>query len=83
MVFHAIHLGLLGYLVYRSGYIPRVVGLLLTVAGLGHLTTTWAYLYPDAELAYIMIAFVGELVFMLWLLARGWKLQAPPELVGS
>jgi hypothetical protein len=27
-----------------------------------------------------MIAFVGELVFMLWLLARGWKLQAPPAL---
>jgi hypothetical protein len=81
MVFHAIHLGLLGYLVWRSGYIPRLVGILLAVAGLGHLLYNLGpYLYPDAELAYIMIAFVGELVFMLWLLARGWKLQAPPAL---
>lgn len=32
-----IHLGLLGYLVYKSGYIPKVLGVLLVIAGLGYL----------------------------------------------
>jgi len=33
------------------------------------------YLLPDAQFGFIMIAFSGELIFMLWLLAKGWKIQ--------
>ncbi|MDH3646016.1 MAG: DUF4386 domain-containing protein [Gammaproteobacteria bacterium] len=78
LILFAIHLGLLGYLVYRSGYIPRILGILLTIAGLGWLIYVLSpYLYPNADVGFIMITFVGEIIFMLWLLARGWKIQEP------
>lgn len=78
MVFFAIHLGLLGYLVYRSGYIPGILGILLAAAGLGHLLYCLGpYLYPDADLRLLMITFFGDLIFTLWLLARGRKIPQP------
>ena len=35
------------------------------------------YLYPRANLGLIWITYFGELVFMLWLLIRGWTIQEP------
>jgi Domain of unknown function (DUF4386) len=76
MVPFGIYLGLLGYLVYRSGYIPRILGVLLAVNGLGYLIDCLRpYLYPDTNLGFIMVLFFGELVFMAWLLARGRRIQ--------
>lgn len=78
LVFFGIHLGLLGSLVYRSGYIPRILGILLAIAGLGWLIYELSpYFFPNADLGFIMITFFGELIFMLWLLVRGWTLQEP------
>ena len=78
LILFAAHLGLLGYLVYRSDYIPRAVGVLLIIAGIGWLVYELGpYLYPDANLDFIMITFFGEPVFMVWLLARGWKIRGP------
>lgn len=78
LVIFGIHLGLLGYLIYRSGYIPKVLGILLAIAGLGYpVYYLGPYLYPNADLGFIFITFFGELVFMLWLLIRGWKIQEP------
>ncbi len=76
LIFFAIHLGLLGWLVYRSGYIPGILGVLLAVAGVGHLAYTLGpYLYPGADVRFLMFTFLGDLVFMLWLLARGHRIQ--------
>src|SRR5689334_17405750 len=48
IIFFAIHLLLLGYLVLRSGYIPKVFGLLLIITGLGYLLTSLRpFLFPD------------------------------------
>ncbi len=77
-VFFAIHLGLVGYLIYRSGYIPKWVGILLAVAGVGYVVQNLnAYLFPEPDLGYVAITLVGEFVFMLWLLIRGWKIKEP------
>jgi hypothetical protein len=74
----AIHLVLLGYLIYRSGYIPRIIGILLVIDGLGWvIDSLQPYFYPDAHLGFIFITFFGELIFMLWLLIRGWKIREP------
>jgi len=35
------------------------------------------YLYPNAHLGFLFITFFGELVFLLWLLIRGWKIKDP------
>ena len=78
LVIFGIHLVLLGYLIYRSGYIPRIIGILLVIDGLGWvIDSLQPYLYPNAHLGFLFITFFGELVFMLWLLIRGWKIQEP------
>lgn len=75
LILFGIHLGLLGYLVYRSGYIPRIIGILLAIDGLGWVIDSLRpYLYPNAHLRFLFITFFGELFFMLWLLVRGWKI---------
>ncbi len=78
LVIFGIHLLLVGYLIVRSHYIPWWLGILLIINGLGWMINgLQPYLYPDANLGFIFITFFGELVFMLWLLIRGWKIQEP------
>jgi hypothetical protein len=78
LVIFGIHLVLLGVQIFRSGYIPRLIGILLVINGLGWMIDRLRlYLFPDAPLGYIFITFFGELVFMLWLLIRGWKIKEP------
>jgi Domain of unknown function (DUF4386) len=78
LVIFGIHLVLLGYLIYRSGYIPWILGILLVIDGLGWETDSLQpYLFPNAHLGLLFLTFLGELFFMLWLLIRGWKIQEP------
>jgi hypothetical protein len=79
LVFFGIHLVLLGYLVYRSQYIPRLLGVLLVIAGVGYVASTLGpYLLPRFDFGWLFVTFFGELVFMLWLLVGGPKLHEPP-----
>ena len=74
--FFSIHLVLLGYLVFKSRYIPKILGILLAIAGLGYLINTLKpFLFPTYNLGFIMITFFGELIFMVWLLVRGWRIK--------
>jgi len=78
LVIFGIHLLLIGYLIIRSRYIPWWLGILLVINGLGWvINSLQPYLYPDADLGFIFITFLPELVLMLWLLIRGWKIQEP------
>ena len=76
--FFSTHLMLLGWLVWRAGYIPRVLGALLFVNGVGYMLD-WLrpYLYPETSINWIMILFFGEVIFMVWLLARGGRIREP------
>lgn len=75
LILFGIHLILLGYLVYRAGYIPRILGVLLVVAGLAWVIYELGpFLLPDADLGFLPFAFLGEPVVMLWLLIRGRRL---------
>lgn len=78
LVIFGIHLVLLGCLIYRSSYVPRVIGILLVINGLGWMVDSLQpYLYANTHLRFIFVTYCGELVFMLWLLIRGWKIQEP------
>lgn len=78
--FFATHLMLLGYLVFRSGYIPKLVGVCLIIAGSGYLVNTLQpFLFPNADIGYITITYFGELIFMFWLLIRGWRIKDPNQ----
>ena len=76
LIFFGIHLGLLGYLVIRSNYIPRILGVLLIITGVGYLLTTLRpYLFPNINVDFAGYTFYGELIFMLWLLIKGSRIQ--------
>jgi len=69
----------LGFLVYKSGYFPKVMGVLLIIASLGYLIGSFvAFLLPGHEvIAYpgYVLAAVGEISFCVWLLIKGVKIQ--------
>ncbi len=76
MVFFGLHLAVLGYLVYRSGFLPRILGIVMVGSALGYLANSFTvFLAPDytATLAVVVIlaAILGELPLALWLLAKG------------
>jgi hypothetical protein len=79
LVFFGLQCAILGYLVFRSGYIPRLLGVLLIIAGVGYLTDSFARVlmsgYSDYEALFTLIvflpAFIGELSLCLWLLVKG------------
>ena len=78
LVLFGIHLVLIGYLIFRSRYIPWWLGVILIINGFGWvINSLQPYLYPDAHLDFIFYTFFGEIVFMLWLLVRGWKIREP------
>jgi hypothetical protein len=66
-----LHLLLIGYLAYRSGYLPRLLGVLLAIAGLGYATDSLgAVLSPGTWTDISSFTFVGEFLLALWLLIR-------------
>jgi hypothetical protein len=71
LVFFAFAFVLIGWLVFRSTFLPRFLGVLAVIAGAGWLTFLWP---PLANLLWprvILILGVGELVLALWLLFAG------------
>jgi hypothetical protein len=76
MLFFSLHLGLLGYLVFRSGFIPKAVGILLIIAGSGYLLNSLKpILFPGITINFAMYTFFGEVIFMIWLIIRGPRIK--------
>lgn len=72
LVLFGMHLLLIGYLALRSGFVPRVLGLLLVIAGLGYaFDSIVAVLFPGSLIEVTMFTFVGEFLMIFWLLFRG------------
>jgi Domain of unknown function (DUF4386) len=85
MVFFGFYCILIGYLIFRSTFLPRIIGVLLVIAGICYLINSFttflapafaAHLYP-----YILIPGGAELVLSFWLLVIGvnaerWREQA-------
>jgi Domain of unknown function (DUF4386) len=65
-----------GYLIFRSGYLPKLVGILMQTAGVCYLTACFAALFApafsDVITPLILIPpLIGELSLCLWLLLKG------------
>ena len=72
LVFFGIHLSILGYLTFKSGYVPKTLGILLVIAGLGYIIDSFAiFLLPNYQPTIAAVTFIGEALFMLWLLFKG------------
>ena len=62
----------MGYLVFKSGFLPRTLGVLLVIAGAGHLTAFLSFsLLPDLDARINNFTWVGELTLPLWLVFKG------------
>ena len=79
-LFFALHLFFLGYLVYKSGYIPRILGVLLLIASLCYLIQSFGiFLLPKYEEIFALVGWISiiEVAFPLWLVIKGVKDQQP------
>lgn len=65
-----VHLMVLGYLVYRSGYVPWVLGVLLAIAGAGYAFDTFSSVLSATPLVVSTVTFLGEFLLALWLVIR-------------
>jgi hypothetical protein len=69
----------LGWLVYKSGFIPRFLGVLLILGGLGYLTELFVnFVVPSFEVLIFLgigVAIVAELSFTFWLLLKGTRAE--------
>ncbi len=62
----------MGYLVFKSGSLPRILGILLVIGGFGYLIDSFAFfIVPDLHVAVAQFTFVGEVLLPLWLLIKG------------
>jgi len=88
LIFFGCECPVLGYLIFRSGYIPKALGVLLPIAGLCYLTNSFAFLvgpsFADRILSSILVpAFVGEASLCLWLLWKGVDVEKWRPLAGA
>ena len=78
----------LGWLVLRSGFLPRALGWLLLIDGVGvliwFLQTLLAPAYPAISYPTWVVGFVAEIGLALWLLIKGTRPQrsAPDVAIG-
>jgi len=79
-IFWGVWLFPFGWLVYRSGFLPRVLGIWLIIACFGYVALSaiaiFSPIYYEAAFKWLQPAFFAELAVMLWLLIRGAKVPA-------
>src|SRR6058998_364405 len=72
----------MGALTYKSGFLPRFIGVWLIINGVAYvvLSLTGLFLpdYQNKVFAYSQPALFGELAIMLWLLIKGAHSPTPP-----
>ena len=80
LVFFGFHMLLLGYLIFKSTYLPRLIGILIVVASACYLTNSFSnILFPvfaGGLFPFILLpCLIAELTLTLWLLIKGVNLD--------
>lgn len=71
-IFWGLWLFPLGYLVFKSGFLPRILGIYVMIGCFGYLIDFATYfLIPNFETTINMFTGWGELLLCLWLLIKG------------
>jgi hypothetical protein len=79
IAFLTLHVFILGYLIFKSGYFPKVLGVLFTAAAIGYLVDSFALLlfsgYETTPGVIAAVIAISEIAFPLWLLIKGVNLE--------
>jgi len=71
-IFWGLWLFPMGYLVFKSRFLPGILGILLMIGCFGYLIESIAiFLVPDFGVNITIFTFWGEILFPLWLLIKG------------
>ena len=77
IAFLTIHVFVLGYLIFKSGYFPKILGVLFIAAGVGYLVDSFALLlsasYETTPIYLSLPITISEIAFPFWLLIKGVK----------
>lgn len=77
LFFFSFHLGLIGYLVLKTDFIPKIYSYLLFVAFIGYFLNSTGSLFPAypelMEVIFIAPCLIGEMAIMMWLMIKGGK----------
>ncbi|NER80216.1 MAG: DUF4386 domain-containing protein [Leptolyngbya sp. SIO1D8] len=64
-----------GYLLYQSDYFPKIIGVLMVIAGLSYLINSFTLIlsptFSDKVFPILLLSFIGELSLALWLTFKG------------
>jgi len=76
LVFFGFYCLLVGYVIFKSKMVPKFLGILYIISGLGYLINSFIMLlskgFANPVFTYVAIPiFIGELSFCLWLLIKG------------
>jgi hypothetical protein len=76
LILFGVHLLIIGYLAYKSGYVPRLLGILLAIAGFGYCFDTFsAVLSQGSPITISTVTFIGEFLLACWLLIWGRRIS--------
>jgi hypothetical protein len=82
LVFFGVYCLLIGYLIFRSTFLPRTIGVLMAFAGLAWLTFLSPPLVKSLQPWIFLPGLLGEGTFTLWLLVIGVNVQRWNERAG-
>jgi Domain of unknown function (DUF4386) len=75
IAFLTLHVFILGYLIFKSGYFPKILGVLFVAAAFGYMIDSFALLLSTSyETTPVFLALpiaISEIAFPLWLLIKG------------
>ena len=78
LIVFGLYLVVLGALVYKSGYVPSWLGVVLVIDGAGWIVTeAGPYVLPHADLGPLVVTSFGELILLVWLIGWGTRLKEP------
>ena len=75
VAFLALHAAILSYLIFKSGYFPKVLGVLFMIATFGYLIDSFAHVlvanHKTGAIYFVLPITIAEIAFPLWLLIKG------------
>ncbi len=82
LAFFALHCALLGYLIYLSGLLPKILGVFFVAAGLCYFVNSFSWFlspsFAGVLFPYILLpCLLAELSLSLWLLVKGVPITTP------